>query len=231
MTEEQKENKAIPSSEFEQKYQKERERAQRFQGELTDLEKRVEAYSKYGDIDTINGKLQELEALKREKAGKSDEDLDKLINERLLDAQKAIEDRDRKLQELSSELHETKVVSKAWDVISNEFTSDAGKLLKDKLRKDLTITADGQIAVKGNDGKPSFIDGVKLKTVIDYAEELKREYPSLVADKTIKGTLNKNGTTKTDLDYKILDFNNLKNLSPSEVREQARLRAEKELSK
>ena len=221
-------------AELNAKYQRERERAQRFDAELRDTEKKIEEFSKFGDTESLSAKLQELEALKKEKATTNPEDLEALLKEKEVsirsEAQKAIADREAKIDELSTQLHEIQVVSKAWDAIGKEFTPDAGKLLKDHLRKNLTLSEDGQIAVKGKDGKPVYVDGVKLKTVSDFAEELKTEYPSLVADKSISGTMKTNGITRTDSGEKILDFNSLKSLSASEIREQARIRAEKQLN-
>lgn len=233
MTEENKEVKSTEQelAELNAKYERERTRAQRFDGELEDTTRKLNAYTQFGDAETIDAKLKELDALKREKAGKSEEDLDKLINERLSDAQNAIKQRDDKIKALSEELHEIQVVSKAWDTIGTEFKSDAGKLLKNHLKQNLMLTEDGQIAVKAKDGKPAYIDGIKLKTVKDYAEELKAEYPSLVADKSVSGTLKTNGTTRADSNNTVLDFEKFKNLSPSEIREQARIRAEQELNK
>lgn len=221
-------------SELNAKYERERNRAQRFDGELEDVNRKLKGYKELGDVEDVQSKLQELDTLKKEKATTNPEDLEALLKEKEVairgEAQKAIADREAKINELSTQLHEIQVVNKAWDAIGKEFTSDAGKLLKDHLRKNLTLSEDGQIAVKGKDGKPVYIDGVKLKTVSDFAEELKTEYPSLVADKSISGTMKTNGITRTDSGEKILDFNSLKSLSASEIREQARIRAEKQLN-
>lgn len=219
--------------ESEQKYLREKDRANRFQGELTDSEKKIESYSKYGDPETIAQKLQELENLKKNEAGHNPEKLDKLINDKLeeqrLQAQKAIQEREDKINQLSSQLHETNVVSKAWDEIGNDFTTDAGKLLKNIIREKLTLTENNQIAVKGKDGKPEYIDGVKLKTVKDLALELKTEYPSLVADKSISGNL-KRGIVKTDTNNNF-NFEDLKSMSREDRRSHAGALALKELEK
>jgi len=221
------------TSEVEVLLAKEREKAQSAFAEATDYKKKLEEYQKYGDPETLFAKQQELDNLKKEKAKTSPEDLEALIDEKVgtvrSEAQKAIDEERAKNKQLSTQLHEIQVVNTAWDKIGAEFAPDAGKLLKNILREKLTRTEEGVLAVKGKDGKPEYKDGVTLRTVTDLAEDLKAEYPSLVADKSISGTMKTNGITRTDSGEKTLDFNALKDLPASEIRKKSREMADNEL--
>jgi hypothetical protein len=167
-------------------FEREVEKRQSAQAELVDLQKKLEIYSKFGEPEKIGALFTEVESLKKNPPNIDTKAIEESIR---AEAANKIKELEEKLNGTSSELFEIKVVSKAWEQIGNEFEPDAFKLLKAELKSNLMLDEKGNLLVKGKDGKPVYKDGTTLMGVADLAETLKKEYPSLVKDPTIKGTM------------------------------------------
>lgn len=157
------------------------------EAKLVDLEKKVEAFTKLGDPDEIKGKLEDYEIVKRKKAESSPEDLEAWQKDKEAEIEKNLEKRfNTKFDELTNkiatsetELNKLRIVNPTMLEAAKLFNTDALPLIQTLVERECAFQ-DGQIVVKGADGKPEYSakNPKELKGTVEYLEGLAQRYPS-----------------------------------------------------
>jgi hypothetical protein len=175
------------------------ERAKRFEGLVKDYELKFENYK------GINP--EEVKALKedydniRKQSVKSPEDIDKLISEKENELrssfQKQLDEARAKAESSGKELHELLVVDKALEQVGGNFALDMHAIVKEMLRREVDRDADGNLIIKGKDGKPAYSakEPAKLKSLAEWVEDIGARHPSMLASTAKGGALNKSEQT------------------------------------
>ena len=161
----------------------ERERARKFEGQVVDLQKKFEPYSKV-DLEALKAAKEEAELLKKEQAANDPKKLEELhqkaINDVRAQWQKDKEALEAKVGSLSAKTKELEVVDKAHSQIGKFFNDDCQDDVKAKIRQNIDVRDDGQFVIKDEKGEPRYskADRTKLMSVAEYADELKEQKPS-----------------------------------------------------
>lgn len=218
MSEEQKEVVSIEEhSKVQQELQRITERAQRFEGKFTDLEKQFEKFQGV-NLDELRANNEAYQRLQKEKAtgSASEQDFEAVWKDRetslITQNQQKLEELNSELQKKSSMIHEMTVVDKAMGELASRFRSDTHEFVKDIVRKSCDIDETGQIFIKGADGKAQYINGGSQRlSVEEFGKQLTEKYPSFAVDNSIAGTRGsgetKNGHTSSGARSLPNDFN------------------------
>lgn len=166
-----------------------RERANRFEAELAESkEKLLEAQRK-------------LSRLAQDKAKTNPEDLEKWQKDEEArirgELQVELDKRDKSLLETATKLKELTVVSTVFAIAAEKFNEDVTDDVKDRIRKSCDQDAQGNIVIKGEDGKPRYSKTApsKLMDAVEFVEELAASRPSWCKPVGVAGL--KTGSVKT----------------------------------
>jgi hypothetical protein len=165
-----------------QDYQREQARAQKMEGEVVDLKKKIEPLEKI-DIAALKARSEELDLLKRQSA-KTPEEIEKLVKEKeraiRAEVQKELEDNKQAMQRYLVENKELRVVDRVHNEIGGLFNEDVQDDVKGRIRSVFDLNDEGQFVVKDEKGAPRYskADRTKLMTPKEYAEELREMKPS-----------------------------------------------------
>ncbi len=176
----------------------ERERSQRFEAQLVDLQKKVEAFNGV-DLDKLRADSEALQHLQRDNAIGNREQIDSLINEAVstvrTEAATTIDALKEQISARDKQLHELQVVDAAMNKIGGLFNDDMQPFIKQTLRDNITKTDSGDLVVIDSDGKVKYNDDQKPMGINDFAKELVSKYPSM-ARPTVKSGAMPNGTVQ-----------------------------------
>lgn len=174
---------------------RERTRANNFQGQLTDIQKRMEAFNGI-DLDKLKADSEALKQLTIEKAKNSGDQKD--IDELLASTEKRIRDEIQPQLEtfqtenktLKSKINEIEVVDAAYTQIGTLFNNDVQEFIKGLIRQNVAKDKDGNLVVVDKDGKPRYSNGSanKLMSVAELGDELAQKYPSFAQPTVTSGT-------------------------------------------
>ena len=205
---------------WQDKYQQADARAKRFEGQLVDLQRQFESFSKLGDPDSIRGKLEDYDNLKRDKATGSPEDLDawKKDTESEIrgELQKDIDGLKSAVAEKDKKLNELQVVDKTMSQIGGMFNDDTHDFIKQYVREGVKLDESGDLIVHDGEGNPRYSPGnasVKM-TVSEYAEELAGKHPSMAKAQNVAG--GKQGVQKAGSGGAGIDINRFSKMSKEE---------------
>lgn len=159
--------------------ERERAHADHFKQQLEEIKTRYKGF----DPDQYRKDQEELAALKRQSTG-GDE---KKINELIENEKKQIESRfSTKIQELESELNNTKsefkrekVTKTIVSTLTGKVKSDSVRLLEPVIERDCDWQ-DGNLVIKDSNGKPRYskTNPSQLMTPDEYVTELQSTFPS-----------------------------------------------------
>ncbi len=165
------------------------ERARNFEAKLTDYEKKFKGV----DIEALRAKAEERDLLIAEAANrdpkKFETELEKRVSELRKNLQKELEDKDALTSKLISENKELKVVNKVFGDHASKFVDTAHSQLKREIRDNLDVDEDGNIFIKGENGKPLYskTKPAQLMTVDEYVNELIELYPHMAKNPNLSG--------------------------------------------
>jgi exonuclease VII large subunit len=196
-----------------EEYNKAVERAQRFEAQLVDLQKKLEPFEKI-DLEKLKAHSEELDILKRKQAGKSPEELDAwkkeqrdAINKELrTEVQKELDGLRTEKETLSSRVTELEVVDKAMNELAPRFNEDVHPFIKDIVRQRVKKAEDGSLLVHNERGEPAYSpnDPNKPMSLGGLADELATKHPSFAKAEVVAGGRNnagqqRNGNVKDGL--------------------------------
>lgn len=157
--------------------------------ESVHLKKELEKYTKLGVIDDLRGKLDHYDNLRKETA-KTPEEITKLLadKEKELGSRfsNKLTEHEQTITSLTSKVQKYEVVTPTMQKAASLFVDTSLDLVNMLVEKDLA-SVDGQIIVKGQDGKPlpSAKDPRKDMGVDEYLENIAAKYPSIAKAKTL----------------------------------------------
>lgn len=177
-----------------EQFKKAVERAQRFEAQLKDLEKKHQQFaSMYKDIDPDEAKAlkTKLEEAERKAAEKDPAKMEELF-ERKLNKFKQGWDEEKttityELEKLRKENKTLKVTDKVMSEIAGLFNPDALKFIRREVEEQCDLDDDNTIVVKDEDGSPIFKNG-KYLGIKDFGEMLVERYPSLAKAQGVSGS-------------------------------------------
>lgn len=199
-------NNTTDAVELQQKYERERDRANNALGKLTDLEKQIERF-KGIDIDKLKADSEALAMMMKDKAKTSGNqaDIDALLSEtekKVRDQlQPKIEELANDKNQLASKLKELTVVDGVYSKIGNKFNDDMQSFVKQIIRQSVDLNENNEFIIKDENGKPRYskVSVNQLMTIDEFSKELEEKYPSAVKSSVPAGTKT-NGTTKVSGD-------------------------------
>jgi len=162
-------------------------------GRLTDYEKQLESYKKYGDPESVSARLAELELLKKEKAGGNKEEWEKLFttkeSEIRSESQKAIDAALAQAKEAKGKLRELTLVDKVFGLAANKFNDDTHSDIKNYIRQYCDINEQGEILVKDDKGEIRYREGKPSEKMDanDFVNWLANQKPSWAKPTTKSG--------------------------------------------
>lgn len=175
-------------------YGKLREKNQRLQGQLTELEKKWSQFSSmYKDIDPNEYKVlkAKLEEAERQAAEKDPQKLEELWERKLNKYRTEVETEktnlQQELQKLKTQNKTLAVTDKVMSEISSLFNQDAFKFIKREVEESCDLDEDGTIVVKDDSGDVLY-KGARPMTLKEYGEYLVERYPSLAKASGVGGT-------------------------------------------
>lgn len=170
-----------------------RERNQRLQGQLAELEKKYSQFSSmYKDVDpdeykTLKAKLEEVE---RQAAEKDPAKMEELFTRKMEKYRSEVESEKQRLAEQVELLQRTNktlaVTDKVMGEIGQLFNSDAIKWIKREVEESCDLDEDGTIVVKDENGDILY-KGARPMTLKEYGEHLVDKYPSLAKASGVGG--------------------------------------------
>ena len=171
-----------------------KDRNQKLQGQLVDLEKKWNQFSSmYKDVDPdeyrqLKGKLEELE---KTAASKDPQKLEELWEKKLQKHRSESESQREKLEVELNQLRQKNkslaVTDKVMSEINGLFNSDATKFIKREVEELCDLDEDGSIVVKDENGEV-FFKGARPLTVKEFGELLVEKYPSLAKASGVGGS-------------------------------------------
>lgn len=153
-------------------------RAQRFEGMVTDLEKKLDRFKNI-DPDKYKALEEEVNNLKRDAAvgdpKKFDEELGRREQSLRESIQKDVDSLKESVKNLTAENKELKVTNKVFSMLSSQLVDGAQEDAKDYIRRFCDIGEGGEIVVKDEAGKPRYKKGstTQLMGSEDFIEWLK----------------------------------------------------------
>lgn len=202
MAEEKTEGKTISEADFNKlqaDYNGAVERARRFEGQLADVEKKLEPFKKH-NIDELLAAKEERDLLKEETAkSKGGADLDTFKKE--LEGkvrgqyQKNIDDLTGELEKYKKENKELSIVDRAMTEIGARFNDDTHPFIKQFIRQSVDKDEQGNFVVKDEKGNLRY--GANTPSVpmslANFADEIATKHPSMAKANVTAGSL-KGGT-------------------------------------
>jgi hypothetical protein len=168
---------AAPETVSKAEYEAAVERARRFEGQLTDKERTIAEYAKYGDPKTISALKADYDNIKKS-AIKTPEEMDAFLQEKEGEISKRftgkLSEYETKTSALEQELNKLKLVNPAMMEAAKVFRSTELELIQHKIEQDL-ILVEGQICVKGEDGKPKYSAADPRKLILKEWAQVKRQ--------------------------------------------------------
>lgn len=171
-----------------------KERNQKLQGQLMDIEKKYSTFaSMYKDIDpdeykTLKSKLEEVE---KKSASNDPAKLEELFERKLQKYRSEVENEKSTLIQQLESLKKTNrtlaVTDKVMSEISSMFNPDAIKFVKREVEELCDLDEDGSIVVKDENGDIMY-KGARPLTLKEFAEVLMDKYPSLAKASGVSGT-------------------------------------------
>lgn len=133
-------------------------RARRFEAQLADVEKK---WNTVKDIDpeAYKGMKEDYDNLRKEAAKGDKGKIEQLVNEARAEAQKELDKHKGRIAELEKHRKEYMVVDKVIGIAAGKLIPEALDDAKDYARRFCDADAEGNIFVKGEDGKPRYVDG------------------------------------------------------------------------
>lgn len=173
------------------------EKYHRAEAKLVDLEKRLEGFTKIaGDPAEILGKLEDYELLKRKKAEGSPDDLKAWQEEKEREIAAALEKRysakfdemTKKLTDGEAELNRLRVVNPTMLKAAELFNAKELPLVQMLVERDCGWQ-DGQVVVKGPDGKPMYSakNPKEFMGMEEYLQSRAELYPGLAKAQSSPG--------------------------------------------
>lgn len=178
-------------SKVHQQYQDADTRAKRFEGQIVDMETKLKVFDGI-DLEKLKAHSEELDILKKEKATNSPEDIDKYVANKEAEVtsrfESTIADLQGKVDGLSGENRELKVVDKAMSALSGHFNDDCHTFVKEIIRKSVHKDA-GDFVVKDDEGNVRYSKSnpTKKMDLEEYANEIAEQYPSMAKAKVPAG--------------------------------------------
>lgn len=174
-------------------YNKAVERAQRFEAQVADLQKKLEPFEKV-NLTKLQADSEALERLQTENAKNSGnkEDVEALLAAKDKatrdELQPEIDKLTKALEAANGTIHELTVTDKAFSQISSAFNEDTHPFIKDIVKKSVGVDGDNFI-VKDKDGKTRYSKGSanKAMSLDEFKTELVENYPSLAKPTTTAG--------------------------------------------
>ena len=187
-----------------EEYQKVVERAQRFEGLLKDTEVKYKEVSKkiegidFDDYKAQKAKNEELEKKLAESDPKKleeyhDKRFQKALNGWNTERDELTKDRDA----LKAQVKSYAVTDKVMNEIGGLFNDDVRHFIKAEVEKLCDLDDEGQIYVKGEDGKPA-LKGYRPLTIKDLGEQLVEKYPSMARSTASGGSKGASPGEKTN---------------------------------
>lgn len=137
-------------------FEKAQARAHKFEAMVADYEKRFKGV----DIDALRAKAEEADILRRQAAVGDEKKIDELIAQKEAEIRKGIqsklEEYESRVSSLSARNKELEVVDKVFAQAADKFNSDCHEDVKARIRSSCDLSEDGQIYIKGDDGKPVY---------------------------------------------------------------------------
>lgn len=167
-------------------------RAQTMEGKLTDVERTVEAFKKYGTPEEISGRLADYEAMKKTKAIKNPEELDSWYGDKEKEirgtVQKDVDTYKTKAEQAESRLKELTLVDAVFGVAASKINSEAQEDVKDNIRKHGDIV-DGKPVFKDAEGKILYKPGSTTEPLdsAGFVDWLKTKKPYFFKSEIVKG--------------------------------------------
>lgn len=182
-------------------YDKAIERARRFEGQVTDLQKTVERFSGI-DPDDYKETKRLFEEMRTKNSGGDPKQIEAIVESRVAEIRKQIQkDIDALSQErdkYKSQNKELTVVGKVLELAAPKASGDALPLIERLVRESCDLDADGNIYAKGPDGKPLYAHGstTKLMGAEDFVSHIFEKHPSLAKSEARGGTMQPGQKTK-----------------------------------
>jgi len=174
-----------------QQFQDADTRAKRFEGQIADMESKLKPFEGL-DLERLKAHSEELDILKKEKATGSKEDIDAYVATKETEITQRFEGTITELQGkvdgLTGENRELKVVDKAMTAIGGIFNEDCHGFVKEIIRKSVHRDA-GDFIVKDDEGNVRYSKSnpAKKMDLSEYANEISELYPSMAKAKVPAG--------------------------------------------
>lgn len=185
------EGKTFTQAEVDQMLNSERDKTQTWMAKATDFEKR------FNGIDPEEAKANKaaLDQIKKDKAAGDPKEVDKLITDKEAELREKVfkpelEKRDGRISKLESELKELRVVETAFSKVTGKLYDKAADDFKAHVRATCDVDDEGNIIVKGTDGKPRYSakNASQKMTIDEYIEELMGTRDHWFLNKTAAGS-------------------------------------------
>jgi hypothetical protein len=204
---------------LQQELTKATERAQRFEGQLVDVQKNLEKY-KGIDLDKLKADSDALTQLMKEKAGTSGNqtDIDALIAKREKEIrdqlQPELETWQTKASTLEQQVKELTIIDRGFSQVSGMFNDDTHDFIKDIFRKSVAQDDTGAFIVKDKDGKMRYSPKAANvpMTLTELAQEIADKHPSFGKSTAVKGARQLGDSAGASAD----EVNRYLSMSPSE---------------
>jgi len=171
-----------------------KERNQKLQGQLSDIEKKYSTFASiYKDIDpdeykNLKAKLEEVE---KKSASNDPAKLEELFERKMQKFRAEVESEKttlvQQLEALKKTNRQLAVTDKVMGEISGMFNTDAIKFVKREVEELCDLDEDGSIVVKDENGDIMY-KGARPITLKEFAEHLMDKYPSLAKASGVSGT-------------------------------------------
>lgn len=176
-----------------QELQRAVERAQRFEGQVVNLQKEMERF-KGVDLDKLKADSEALAQLMKDNAKKSgnQDDIDALLTKKEKEIrdelQSKIEEWQGKATTYEQQVRELTIIDKGFSKVSSIFNDDTHDFIKDIFRRSVELDKDGHFVVKDKDGKARYSAKAanKLMTIEELAEEIAEKHPSFARATQVK---------------------------------------------
>jgi hypothetical protein len=170
-----------------------REKNQRLQGQIVELEKKYQTFSSiYKDIDPdeVKSLRQRLEETERSAAEKDPAKLEDLFEKKFNKYRSEVETEKQRLGEELAKLQRANktlaVTDKVMGEIGSLFNQDAVRWIKREVEESCDLDDDGSIVVKDESGDILY-KGARPMTLKEYGEHLVEKYPSLAKASGVGG--------------------------------------------
>lgn len=158
-----------------------------------DFKRQMGRWAAFGDPDSIKGKLEDYDSMKRDKASGDRAEVDKIVNEKVLEERNAWTQKVTGLEEanksLSSQVRTFKIMEPVTKLARDLFTDDSHELVSHLVSSVADLGEDGNPIIKGSDGKPlrSLLDPAKPMSLSEYMTKLAADKPGIARPKGASG--------------------------------------------